>query len=337
MKLRSPGILVLILLLNGCTKNSSVATTIPHNKWQTLSSMPTIRSDLGFVACNNLLYAIGGTGINDSSQDRVDAYDPVTDKWSTKTPMPTGRKFLVVATVTNKIYAIGGFGGQEDVFKYIKATEEYDPALDTWTERSPIPLTADPSDTVFGNFFMTGAAINGKIYVAAGHKGGDIPTYIYDPAIDTWTTGKSISKFDFQPYYSTAANNSLYVINGNDFLQYTPSNDEWKELPLPLTSVSDSVYGTCLAAYNGDIYGIGGYFSTGNVLTLLTTTLSNVETFNPANLSWSEDSSLIYGRFASAAAVYNDKLYVAGGAEKQRLLSIYANVPTADLQVLSLK
>jgi hypothetical protein len=331
MKLQLLSISILILLLYGCTKGSSVTPPPPppDKGWQNLSSMPTPRHDFGFVECNNLLYAVGG--YNADGLKTVEAYDPASDKWTTKASMPTARAYLVVASVSNKIYAIGGItGGDLNNITYLKETEEYDPATDTWTEKAPIPITATPFNSVLGNFFMAGATINGKIYVAVGYTEGDLPTYIYDPATDTWSTGKSISKFNNQPYYSTASNSALYILNGNDFLQYLPSSDEWRELPLPQTSMIGSIYGTFLASDNTNVYAMGGIAN----LVDVPVNSDDAETYDPVHSSWSEDSSLNTARNAAAAAVYNNKLYVVGGATIQ---NNYTNVPIANLEALSLK
>ncbi len=261
----------------------------------------------------------------------MEVYDPASDSWTTKTPMPTPRGYLVVATVSNKIYAIGGItGGDLNNITYLKATEEYDPASDTWTEKAPIPITAIPFNSVLGNFFLTGAAINGKIYVAVGYSEGDIPIYIYDPATDTWTTGKSISKFNNEPYFSVASSSHFYVLNGDHFLQYSPSDDEWRELPLPLTSILGSVYGTCLASNNDNIYSIGGYINAAGAAI----NSDDVEMYNPANSKWSEDSSLNTESNSAAAVVFKDNLYVAGGASIQ---SNFTNIPIQRLEVFPLK
>jgi N-acetylneuraminic acid mutarotase len=330
MKYQLLNISVLFLLLYACSKKDTSMPKPPEPKtWKNLTSMPTARNNFGFVECNNLLYAIGG--YNADGLNKVEVYDPAGDKWTTKTPMPTARAYLVVATVSNKIYAIGGLTGSNlSNVTYIKATEEYDPASDTWTERSPIPVTAVPFNNVRGNFFMTGAAINGKIYVAVGYTEGDIPTYIYDPATDTWTTGKAISKFSGQPYYSIASNNDLYVINGNSFLQYLPVDDEWRELPLPLMLAFGHVYGTCLAADNANIYSVGGY----NFGIDLSTDLNDVETYDPTNASWREDSSLNTARNSAAALVYNGQLYVLGGVVLQSRSSY---IPIANFEEFPLK
>jgi N-acetylneuraminic acid mutarotase len=330
MKLQLISIPIVILLLNACSKDNTASPVTPQNKgWQNLSSMPTPRHDFGFVECNNLLYAVGG--YNADGLKTVEAYDPSSDRWTTKAPMPTARAYLVVATVSNKIYAIGGItGGDLNDITYLKTTEEYDPASDTWTEKSPIPITVLAPNNVLGNLFIAGAAVNGKIYVAVGYSDGDVPTYIYDPATDTWSTGKSISKFNLQPYYATASGNNLYVSNGNDFLQYLPSSDEWLELPLPQTSIIGSVYGTCLASDNGNIYAIGGDINAADI----PLNSDDVETYDPVHSAWTEDSSLNMERNAAAAIVYNKKLYVLGGASLQ---TNGTNVPIANFEVLSLQ
>ena len=54
------------------------------------------------------------------------------DSWTTKTPMQEARGYLQVAVTNGKIYAIGGSGP-------IGTNEEYDPATDNWTAKSPMP------------------------------------------------------------------------------------------------------------------------------------------------------------------------------------------------------
>jgi len=331
MKHQLLSIALLILLLYGCTKdNTPIQPPPPAGKsWENLSSMPTARHDFGFVECNNLLYAIGGYNAN--GLNTVEVYDPATNKWTTKKPMPTARAYLAVAAVSNKIYAIGGItGGDLNNITYIYGTEEYDPATDTWTEKTPIPISIVPFNYVLGNFFMTGAAVNGKIYVAAGSSDEDLPTYIYDPSTDTWTTGKSNSKFNLQPYYSVGSGSNLYITNGDHLLQYLSDKDEWRELPLPSVSDKGWIYNSCLASYNDAIYSIGGWLYG----TDTSKDLSNVQHYDAVNSKWIKDTSLNTARNAAAAVVYKDKLYVLGGSAVQ---SNYTNIPISNLESYPLK
>jgi N-acetylneuraminic acid mutarotase len=314
----------LFLLFCSCKKDNNVA---PQG-WKLLAPMPTARHDFGFVVCNDLFYAIGG--YNADGLNKVETYDPVNDIWSTKATMPTARGYLVVAVVANKIYAIGGLTGSDlNNITYTNVTEEYDPATNTWTEKSPLPITAIPFNQVLGNRFITGTAINGKIYVVVGDSEGDQPTYMYDPATDTWTIAKSAGKFNLEPYYSTVAGDGMYVNDGLGLLQYLSSQDEWRELQPPSTSL----HGACLASDNDNIYVIGGY----NRGVDYETTNANVEVYNITSSSWTKTSSLEVGRNAAGAVVYNNNLYVAGGSNLYYNNASNGNVPLSSVEVLSLK
>ena len=79
--------------------------------------------------------------------------DPVwaipENSWVSKAPMHEARGCLGVAIVNDKIYAIGGssgaMGGLIGEFlltgagPILNTTEEYDPAMDTWTFKAPMP------------------------------------------------------------------------------------------------------------------------------------------------------------------------------------------------------
>ena len=62
--------------------------------------------------------------------------------WTQKAPMHEARGGLGVAAVNGKIYAIGGStesGYLAPLSGIVDTNEEYDPAKDTWTFRSPMP------------------------------------------------------------------------------------------------------------------------------------------------------------------------------------------------------
>ena len=60
----------------------------------------------------------------------------VAGTWASKALMHVARSNLGVAVVDGKIYAIGGVIDNGAV---TGANEEYDPAMDTWTFRKPMP------------------------------------------------------------------------------------------------------------------------------------------------------------------------------------------------------
>ena len=90
--------------------------------------------------------------------------------------------------VGGKIYVIGGLEPLENGMgtRVTGRNEMYDPATNTWTERSPMPTAR--------NHAFSGVVCNSKIYVIGGRIGaGNIPATTnidvveeYDPATNLW-------------------------------------------------------------------------------------------------------------------------------------------------------
>src|SRR5947209_20589727 len=57
--------------------------------------------------------------------------------WVAKAPALLKRTEVAVAAVRGKVYVVGGF--QPGLPFITPAVEEYDPAIDTWHERAPLP------------------------------------------------------------------------------------------------------------------------------------------------------------------------------------------------------
>ncbi|MGD6809286.1 MAG: hypothetical protein ACQCN3_06260 [Candidatus Bathyarchaeia archaeon] len=78
-------ILVLISLIMASSVNA-IATS--NNYWVTGTSMTVARSDLGVIAVNDKIYAIGGRSDWESKEFGVtglnEMYDPSTDTWVNK-------------------------------------------------------------------------------------------------------------------------------------------------------------------------------------------------------------------------------------------------------------
>ena len=122
---------------------------IATNSWSRKSPMPTGRSWFKAVVLNNKIYALGGVGYG--YLNNVEMYDPETCTWTEKARFNNGRYMHGAAVVNNRIYVIGGDSwenGSDEVFSDI---QEYDPATDSWTERTPMPTAlSDLNCGVFG-------------------------------------------------------------------------------------------------------------------------------------------------------------------------------------------
>ncbi|MCW4046930.1 MAG: hypothetical protein NWE99_05135 [Candidatus Bathyarchaeota archaeon] len=207
----------------------------------------------------------------------VTASSPNT--WTVKTSMNVARAYFGVAVVNGKIYAIGGDEGSETgncltgtsmTYLVVNATEEYDPASDTWVSKTPMPT----SRALFGT-----AVYQGKIYCIGGYNGAAVfygpdswnwkteyydvgANEVYDPATDTWQTRASLPT----PRFSAATNivnGKIYVIGGHTMTDlwrnfnlnevYDPETDTWTtKTPAPF-----NVSSPASAVVDGKIFVLG--------------------------------------------------------------------------------
>ncbi|HEY7504362.1 MAG TPA: kelch repeat-containing protein [Gemmatimonadales bacterium] len=110
-------------------------------------------------------------------------YNRVKDQWTTlPSPANTYTTGGAAGVIGGKFYVAGGTN-----------LEVYDPATNRWAARRPPPR--------FLGFSPTGTTANGKLYVFGGRglrnqQTGVVDTLrttsIYDPATDSWTTGRPL-------------------------------------------------------------------------------------------------------------------------------------------------
>jgi RNA polymerase sigma factor (sigma-70 family) len=273
-------------------------------KWVKKADMPTARTQMGAVAVNGRIYAVGGINGNFLSFPTVEEYDPIGDKWVKKEDMAIAR-FLnySVCEVNGIIYAIGGGGGLPNV-------DAYDPKKDKWTKKADLPTPRTQ---------MCAAAVNGKIYAISGISGAKmkiVPTVEeYDPINDVWTK-KADMPDPRESATAIAFNNKIYVISG-DFtedvngwgpgkakvLEYDPATDTWttkkSEMPTPRTAAG-------VVLVDNKIYVICG-FDGGQRL------FPTVEIYDPINDTWTKGVDMATAKTYPSCSAVNGKIYVIGG------------------------
>ncbi|MBE3116596.1 hypothetical protein IMZ68_05265, partial [Candidatus Bathyarchaeota archaeon] len=102
-------VLFLLVSLFAVLINPTVASGVVEDSWVSVSSLPTVRGDLGVAVVNGKIYAIGGTVVQKGTPPLYEvgtneAYDPATNSWTTKTPMPVPSSRFATAVWQNKIY-----------------------------------------------------------------------------------------------------------------------------------------------------------------------------------------------------------------------------------------
>src|SRR5579864_8000362 len=154
--------------------------------------------------------------------------------WLTKAQLLTQRTEVAVAELDGKIYVLGGsaLGKQAS-----QLNQEYDPAMNRWRDRAPIPQGASHAGI---------AGYNGKIYLIGGftanvHVGALDKAFEYDVATDTWRQLPPISS----PRGSVGVavvGGKIHAIGGRGLDKvtvgthevYDPSTGKWSQAaPLP--------------------------------------------------------------------------------------------------------
>jgi N-acetylneuraminic acid mutarotase len=195
--------------------------------------------------------------------------DAVADSWVSKTPMQQARGGLGVAAVNGRIYAIGGTteSGQRiytggylgNITGGVSSTnEEYNPEMDTWTLKSPMP-------TPRADFAIV--AYENRIYCIGGRTNTSVTNVneVYNPESNTWET-KTSAPTARSGVTANIVNGKIYVIggdpNGTRNEVYDPATNSWTtKTPLPEPPFN----GYMSAALDGKIYAIGGLSQESNL------------------------------------------------------------------------
>ena len=271
--------------------------------WKKIAAMPGDGRDAGITfTIGDSIYAGGGSGGKDFYK-----YDQQSNKWTKKADIPgvtLNRGFAIGFSINGKGYV--GTGTDQNVSVLKSDLWEYDPALNTWTQKADFPGGKRDGLGVF--------VINNKAYVGGG---SDASFYVhqdfyeYDPATDTWT-----QKADLGSGYTVfpamfSIDNYGYLTCGagqtefNDLYRYDPSTDSWDSMsPFP----EDSARQTCVAF----VLGGKGYVGLGqrNYDTVFTALCS----YDPVKDEWKKITDIPgKGRAWAMTAVIGNNAYIGNG------------------------
>ena len=229
------------------------------DRWTRKTPMPVPVHHQAQTEYNGKIYVFGGCtrplsgpGMNGwQPVDNAWEYDPATDNWRALAPMPGARCSAVAEEVGGRIYVIGGAtimenSGEIAMFgnrpaRVLGTNQMYDPAANTWTNRSPMPTTR--------NHAFSGV-VNGRIYVIGGRLGAAHITHSsntdvveeYDPARDTWGGVKARMPTPRSGGGWATSNGRIYVAGGEyqsdrwyasyrALEAYEPATNRWIVLP----------------------------------------------------------------------------------------------------------
>jgi N-acetylneuraminic acid mutarotase len=139
------------------------------DSWSAVADMSVVRANTGGAALNGKIYVVGGWD-GDKRTESGEVYDPATNSWSVIPPMATSQNAAQqghanapkAVALDGKLYVVGGSPFMDTP---TAAVSYFDPLTGVWTPVAD--LTTERSGPC-------AATINGKIYVAGGHKEGGL-------------------------------------------------------------------------------------------------------------------------------------------------------------------
>ncbi len=182
--------------------------------WHDLAERGVNAPISGFAYCTDeqgRLYSLGGDGA--PSSNYCERYIGSIDAWEPIAPMPIAlRDAAACVDGLGHILVFGGIGSDPSV----RSTRvlQYDIASDTWSSNA----NADMPVGVSNQCASIGA--DGRIYVLGGIEGagGSLSTVrtvqVYDPVLDSWSAGPSMSEARSTFTTILGSDDRLYVIGG---------------------------------------------------------------------------------------------------------------------------
>jgi N-acetylneuraminic acid mutarotase len=216
--------------------------------------------------------------------------------------------YPTASVVDDKIYTIGGTKGVFD--NLLNSVEEYIKDNNSWILKSEMPTARGAS---------VAGVINGKIYVASGRVGFKDSIGIlyprtkllemYNPQTDSWSSLAPIPTSRVH-ICGGVVNDRLFVIGGNQnrgkiIEEYDPATNTWtRKSDMP----GQGRFAAAAAVIDNMIYVIGGSYGGGQIAT------SNVYAYNTISDTWRELIELPITITEAGVEVYNNKIYIIGGA-----------------------
>jgi predicted small secreted protein len=225
--------------------------------------------------------------------------DIVEDSWASKASMPQGKSGFGLAVVNGTIYAIGGYiqnyvsrwtRGFSGTSEVVSTNEEYDPALDRWIFKSPMPTPRHDFATIVyeNSIYCIGGVKN--ILPSASVEIRTAAVEVFDLSTNKWEN-KTPMPTRRGGFATMVYKDNIYCIGEGINEVYNIVADTWQtKAPMP---------------FNGS-------FITANVVNgkLYMTFDSLMYVYNPATDSWSTKASISTEKPRTVSAVIDNKIYV---------------------------
>ena len=300
---KAASVLALLLILSMVLPAVSIPSVwAAEDSWTILAPPSEFATFIGAAEVDEKIYLI--------SSNVTKQYTLETNTWTAKSPLPIYNGWAAVVACQNKIYVIGG---NAEV-----PTQVYDPATDTWENRTSIPETKG----VYANVVDDKIYLIGGIYPAFLQQVFASPTNdVYDPETDSWSRMAPMPT-PVMGYASAVVDNKIYIIAGgttttlpgeptNKVQIFDPETNQWTNG----TSIPTGVCYAKACATTGllapkRIYVVGGALNYN--LRGRPTYIDITQVYDPETDSWSVAASTPITFTSFALVNVNDELYAVG-------------------------
>ncbi|MBR9825667.1 MAG: galactose oxidase [Alphaproteobacteria bacterium] len=289
--------------------------------WSSSAPLPIRIQEIYPTVLNGRIYVAGGFEARNS--DSIDAVsdalfvsNPDFSGWTSLAPLPRPRHHPNLVGHDDAIYAVGGFRASEaGGWTMIANTTRYDPALDSWTEVSPLPRPYGETCAV---------SLDGLIHVATGRQpngpananwndhGDRSEHYVYDALEDRWrraapnpTPRNSAAGAVLNGQFHVVGGRRVNAGNNAEHEAYDPQSDSWhRRAPLP-----QGQGGLAVAAAAGKLYAFGGeWFADGGGV------YAQCWIYDPSRDAWEAGPNMASPRHGLGAVAVGGQIFAIGGA-----------------------
>lgn len=275
--------------------------------WSTTTPYPIFVSEHNATVAENKIYVAGGfAGSNQNFTGTTNAfyvYDPASDRWTSLAPLPKKLQHFGIATLGGKVYVTGGYT-DDDFDLDNKSAYVFDPQGPNGGSWAPI------ADLPAERAAHSSVAVGGLLYVVGGVGADAAAIRAYNPATNTWDSGRTPLPTLREHLTAAVVNDRIYVISGRWIAgnvgtveEYNPATNTWTRkasIPTPRSGITSGVINSRIHVTAGEGHPSGA-------------TISSHEVFDPATDTWTTLASMPTARHGLASGVVNGRWYVIGG------------------------
>ena len=302
---------VLVLGLLGCGTDEPDTTPA--------GSMTTPRWGHSATVLNDgKLLVVGGQERASGRVGTAEIYDPVSNSWSSAGSMidPRGKAHSSVLLSDGKAMIIGDTESG--------SVEIYDPTSNTWTATGSLNKAR--------NWVSATLLSDGSVLIAGGedaNKSGRLAlatAEVWDPATGEFSeTGAMAEQHAGHP--AVLVGDKVLVVGQFSAEIYDPSTGTWSSAGKPPRE--RAVGGAAVVMSDGKVMVTGGEYQRPGWTGATVQTLSNTETYDPSENTWTQTSNMSDPRKFHSSMVLNDgRVVVIGSKDKGEKTAIDVYDPT---------